>query len=308
MLLTVVLLSGAVLAATSLVGLLILYQLRQATDIKGSVRAIFAADAGLEWAFFNETRPPAQKEPYPKIINFSNGAKVTVTYNPSDSLPIKSIGQYGRSARAFQANSPGGGGSKFDVILVLDRSASINDAELALAKVAANTFVDVVAPSPAGSHIGLVSFASNVTLDEHLTSSGTAVKTAINSIDNGGNTNLSEAIDVADGEFSDSHIPHERPEIKDIMIVITDGEPNRKRGGDAREARQAAKEEAEEARLASVEVYVVGVGVTPVTEEYLRTQIADDVFHYFSVADFNGLEDILKAVAEAILSTREVVP
>src|SRR3989344_3133814 len=135
MLLTVVLLSGAVLAATSLVGLLILYQLRQATDIKGSVRAIFAADAGLEWAFFNETRPPAQKEPYPKIINFSNGAKVTVTYNPSDSLPIKSIGQYGRSARAFQANSPGGGGSKFDVILVLDRSASINDAELALAKV-----------------------------------------------------------------------------------------------------------------------------------------------------------------------------
>ena len=107
MLLTVVLLSGAVLASTSLAGLLILYQLRQATDVKGSMRAIFAADAGLEWAFYNETKTtPQTQATYPHVINLANGAKVTVTYDPTSPLPIKAIGQSGRSARAFQADLP----------------------------------------------------------------------------------------------------------------------------------------------------------------------------------------------------------
>lgn len=106
MLLTVILLSGAVLASTSLVGLLILYQLRQATDIKNSMQAIFAADTGIEWAFYNATRPPAEQRPYPEVINLSNGAKVTITELVGDPLPLKSVGQSGRSARAFQANLP----------------------------------------------------------------------------------------------------------------------------------------------------------------------------------------------------------
>jgi len=113
MLLTVILLSGAVLASTSLAGLLILYQLRQATDTKSSMQAIFAADTGIEWAFYNENkRPISEREAYPKTINLtstpslSNGATATITKSATDALPIKSIGQSGRSARAFQGNLP----------------------------------------------------------------------------------------------------------------------------------------------------------------------------------------------------------
>lgn len=108
MLLMVILLSGAILTSTSLAGLLILYQLRQATDVKSSMQAVFAADAGIEWAFYNETRPLTEQKPYPNIINLSNGSKVTVTKISSDPLPLKAIGQpqSGRSARAFQANVP----------------------------------------------------------------------------------------------------------------------------------------------------------------------------------------------------------
>lgn len=106
MLLTVILLSGAVLASTSLAGLLVLYQLRQATDAKGSMQAIFAADSGIEWAFYNETRPQSEQKPYPQIINLTNGSKVTITKSATDPLPLKSIGQSGRSARAFQGNLP----------------------------------------------------------------------------------------------------------------------------------------------------------------------------------------------------------
>ena len=48
MILTVLALGGAVLGATTVAGLLMLYQLRQTSDMANSARAIFAADAGTE--------------------------------------------------------------------------------------------------------------------------------------------------------------------------------------------------------------------------------------------------------------------
>lgn len=110
MLITVVMLSGAVLASTSLAGLLILYQLRQATDAAASMKAIFAADAGLERAFYNENKLAGTPEyesynpPMTKILD--NGAKYTVTKDVTDPTLIKSIGQFGRTARAFQGSLP----------------------------------------------------------------------------------------------------------------------------------------------------------------------------------------------------------
>ena len=108
MLITVMMLSGAVLASTSLAGLLILYQLRQATDAKASMQAIFAADAGLERAFYNENKlGGAEDYPLKPLRAFNNGATYTVTKDAADPLlPIKSIGQSGRTARAFQGGLP----------------------------------------------------------------------------------------------------------------------------------------------------------------------------------------------------------
>ena len=48
MLLTAIVVSAMVIAATSLASLLTLYELRQVTDVKNSGAAIFAADAGSE--------------------------------------------------------------------------------------------------------------------------------------------------------------------------------------------------------------------------------------------------------------------
>src|SRR3989344_2829140 len=105
MLITVVMLSGAVLASTSLAGLLILYQLRQATDAAASMKAIFAADAGLERAFYNENKLSGA-ETYPLLKTLDNGAKYTVTKDVTDPTLLKSIGQFGRTARAFQGSLP----------------------------------------------------------------------------------------------------------------------------------------------------------------------------------------------------------
>ena len=53
MLIAVLALGGAILGATTVAGLLMLYQIRATTDTANSAKAIFAADAGTEWALFN---------------------------------------------------------------------------------------------------------------------------------------------------------------------------------------------------------------------------------------------------------------
>jgi len=49
MLTTVLALSGTVLGATTIAGLLMLYQIRQASDIVSSTKSLYAADSGIEW-------------------------------------------------------------------------------------------------------------------------------------------------------------------------------------------------------------------------------------------------------------------
>ncbi len=53
MLIAVLSLGGAILGATTVAGLLTLYQIRATTDTANSAKAIFAADAGVEWTLFN---------------------------------------------------------------------------------------------------------------------------------------------------------------------------------------------------------------------------------------------------------------
>jgi hypothetical protein len=86
MLIAVLSLGGAILGATTVAGLLTLYQIRATTDSANSAKAIFAADSGVEWALFNyycgsdgRCSPPVSTGvgEYPKTA-FSNGAGVTV--------------------------------------------------------------------------------------------------------------------------------------------------------------------------------------------------------------------------------------
>jgi hypothetical protein len=53
MLLATLALGGAILGATTVAGLLMLYQIRATTDAHYSAEAIFAADSGVNWALFD---------------------------------------------------------------------------------------------------------------------------------------------------------------------------------------------------------------------------------------------------------------
>ncbi len=179
-----------------------------------------------------------------------------------------------------------------DLMLVLDRSGSIDATELQTLKDAANAFVTALTPTADGVHIGQTSFSTTGSLDLHLTDVEADAHTAINALAAGGFTNLKEGIELANGELDNAHL-HERPLAPDVMVIITDGAPNRPVGT----ASVGAATAADAARAAGIEVFVVGVGVIAGTETYLKDEIADDSAHYFAAVDFDDLQAILTELA-----------
>jgi uncharacterized protein YegL len=188
---------------------------------------------------------------------------------------------------------------KLDLMLVLDRSGSIQPSELATLKTAAKAFVDALIPSPDGPHIGQTSFATTSTLDLHLTSDSSTIKAAIDALAADGFTNLKEGIELATGELANPGDGHDRPDFDspDFMVVITDGAPNRPVGT----AEADAKAAADAAKAAGTEIFVVGVGTTSSTADYLRDNIASGADHYFDAADYASLQTVL----EGLISCKE---
>ena len=179
-----------------------------------------------------------------------------------------------------------------DVILVLDRSGSIDGTELATLKTAAKTFIDDLGLSASGIHAGFSSFATTASLNQHLTDNGTTVKNAIDLLPSSGFTNLKEGIDLAIGEHANPGDNHDREDVgsPDKMIIITDGHPNRPLPEST--ADDVAKASADAARSAGAEVYVVGIG-SDVNASYLQT-VANDAGHYYPVSGYGGLQTVLQ--------------
>ncbi len=176
-----------------------------------------------------------------------------------------------------------------DVMLVLDRSGSINSTELGQLKTAATDFVNSLGLTTSGIHAGQSSFATTGSLDQTLTDSQASMNAAINALTSSGFTNLKAGIDLATGELTGGN---DRPDVSspDKMIIITDGHPNRPLPSGT--ADDVAKAAADAARAAGIEVFVVGVGAD-VNTAFLQNEIADDASHYFSVADYSQLQTTL---------------
>jgi len=182
-----------------------------------------------------------------------------------------------------------------DVMLVLDRSGSINSTELGQLKTAAKDFVDSLGLSTTGIHAGKSSFATTGSLNHHLSDNPVSVKAAIDAMVAGGFTNLKAGIDLAKTEMDNPGDGDDRTDgtSPDKMIVITDGHPNRPLPSST--ADDVAATSADAARAAGSEIFVVGVGAD-VNETYLKNEIADDAAHYFSVSSYGGLQTALAAL------------
>lgn len=74
MILAVLALGGTVLAATTIAGFLMVYQIRQSTDLSHSAEAILAADAGAECILYDRFATSSAAAPCPGAQTLANGA------------------------------------------------------------------------------------------------------------------------------------------------------------------------------------------------------------------------------------------
>lgn len=78
MLLTVLLISGGILSITSITAYLMAQRLHLASNINDSTKAIYAADAGIEWSLYKSSKPAeARNHPWSQssIQTLNNGAQ-----------------------------------------------------------------------------------------------------------------------------------------------------------------------------------------------------------------------------------------
>lgn len=105
MLVTVLILSGTILGAVAIAGLLMIYQVRQTTNVANSTKAIFAADAGLECEFYNRIKDGVEicdDILFTNDVSADDADDVSVVTTVKDNI-IQSVGNSGDTSRAFKA-------------------------------------------------------------------------------------------------------------------------------------------------------------------------------------------------------------
>ena len=139
------------------------------------------------------------------------------------------------SKPALSPPSPGSATAAYplEVMLVLDRSGSMAGAPIASLKPAATTFVNCFSGTQDVDKMGLISFATSVTVVRALgTNYVTPMVAAINALSANGSTNAEDALDQADGPggFTDQTLIPCAERARQALVFFSDGRPAAFRG------------------------------------------------------------------------------
>lgn len=197
------------------------------------------------------------------------------------------------------------GTSPTDVMLVIDKSGSMNDkagtsgSKMAGAKTAANSFIDILSKETRNT-TGLSTFASTGQLNSPLGNNFSSVKNQVNAMTANGGTCIECGIIKANQDIAGK----KRPNIKNVVVLLTDGKANFVEGNN----REVSVSTAEQRALAAAKsgytangtiFFTIGLG-RDVNSDFL-TELAEETGgqYYFSPTT-DQLNDIYKQISETL--------
>ena len=208
--------------------------------------------------------------------------------NPMKTVDAASIGCGGTATVTLGFESAASLALKpADIVLIMDRSASMTRDRMTFAKAAAKQLVDMVAGAKGGgTRMGLVSFGTEATEDVALTDDFTALKPAIDALVQGGYTDHKAAFDAA------GHLLSVPSSVRQVVIMFTDGETTA--SPDPAPAVQALKDK-------GIEIFCIGLATDPASLNLWATD--PDSTHVVTTEDPAQLERVFRQIgAEVILA------
>ena len=206
--------------------------------------------------------------------------------NPKKTVDVTSIGCGGTATVTLGFQSAASLALKpADIVLIMDRSSSMNQERLTFAKAAAKQLIDMVDGARDGAtRMGIVSFGTEATEDVALTSNFNDLKPAIDALVRGGYTNHKAAFEAAGNLLS---VPSA---IRQVVIMFTDGETTNSPDPDP--AVQALKDK-------GIEVFCIGLVTDPA---FLNRWASDpDSTHVAHTDDPAQLDRVFRQIAAEVI-------
>ncbi|MFN2250279.1 MAG: VWA domain-containing protein [Anaerolineae bacterium] len=174
-----------------------------------------------------------------------------------------------------------------DIVLVIDRSGSMQGAKMAAATLAAQSFAELL--DVRHHRIGLASFSSDASIDVPLTDSIPAVIDGLAELRPDGGTNMAAALERARANLSEFG----RPEALPVIVMLSDGQNN--------DQFPDPVPVADATRGWGAQIYTVGLGAD-VDADTLQ-QIAGGAGAYFFAPTPNELFPIYGQILRIVLSS-----
>lgn len=175
-----------------------------------------------------------------------------------------------------------------DIVLVLDTSGSMDGKPIEETKKAATKFVDTILEDNAS--IGIVNYDDDSTVSSPFSNSKSSLESVINALDSGGSTNIEAGLRSADQMLSQSSAK------KKIIVLMSDGEPNKGLVGDS------LISYADELKEKGIYIYTLGFfeSIGDKTKaQTLMEKIASEGCHY-EVSDADSLVFFFGDIADQI--------